>query len=49
MVGGGATQARAHKGVPLASVGASVASHVYADASSEVGWAAWTVPNGELL
>ena len=38
-----------HKGVSLASAGAGVASHVYADASGEVGWAAWTVADGELL
>jgi hypothetical protein len=38
-----------HRGVPLASAGAGVASHVYADASGEVGWAAWTVTDDELL
>ena len=48
MVGGGAAQP-GHKGVSLASAGAGVASHVYADASGEVGWAAWTVVDGELL
>ena len=51
MVGGGAAQARpGHKGVPLASAGTGIASHVYADASGvEVEWAAWTVADGELL
>ena len=38
-----------HRGVPLAGVGATGASHVYADASGEIGWAAWTVADGELL
>ena len=38
-----------HKGVPLASVGAGIASHDYADASGEGGWAAWMVADGELL
>ena len=35
--------------MPLASAGAGVTSHVYADASGEGGWAAWTVADGELL
>jgi hypothetical protein len=35
--------------VPLASAGAGVASHVYADASGEGGWAARTVADGDML
>ena len=38
-----------YEGVPLASAGAGVASHVYADALGEGGWAAWTVADGEML
>ena len=38
-----------HEGVPLASAGAGVTAHVYADVSGEGGWAAWTVADGELL
>jgi hypothetical protein len=38
-----------HRGVPLAGVAPTAASHVYADASGEGGWAAWTVADGELL
>ena len=38
-----------HRGVPLASAGAGPASDVYADASGEVGWSAWTVVDDELL
>jgi hypothetical protein len=38
-----------HEGVPLASAGVGIASHVYADASGEGGWAAWTVVDGEML
>ena len=38
-----------HRGVPLACAGAGLASHIYADASGEVGWRAWTVADGELL
>ena len=37
------------RGVLLVSAGAGVASHVYAVASGEGGWAAWTVADGELL
>ena len=35
--------------MPLASAGAGVTSHIYADASGEGEWAAWTVADGELL
>jgi hypothetical protein len=39
----------AHQGVPLACAGAGEASCVYADASGEIGWMAWTVRDDELV
>ena len=49
LVGGGAAQAKAQGSAAGESAGAGVTSHVYADASGEGGWAAWTVADGELL
>ena len=37
-----------HQGVPLAAAAAREASCVYADASGEIGWMAWTVCRGVL-
>jgi hypothetical protein len=38
-----------HEGVPLASAGAGPASYVYADASGEIGYMAWSVCADELI
>ena len=38
-----------HKGVPLASASLALPTHIYADASGEIGWMAWTVVDDELL
>jgi hypothetical protein len=38
-----------HLGVPLAGAAPGPASYVYADASGEIGWMAWTVCGDELV
>ena len=48
-------KSKAHEGVPLASRSGVRPSDepgsgaIYADASGEIGWCAWTIANGELL
>ena len=48
-MGGGAAQGGALGRAAGECTGAGVASHVYADALGEGGWAAWTVADGEML
>ena len=49
MVGSGATQARAQGNAAGERGGRRCLARLYADASGEGGWAAWTVADGELL